>query len=152
MVRPILIDLNPPELDYYPFTVSPDKCSGICNVLSSKKCVPKETKDIHVKIFNMITNKNEVKTMVKHISCNWKCAFNSTTWNSNQKWNNKTCQRDCKNYRNCRKDYSWNPSRYTCENSKYLRSLVNTSMIACNEIIYVMDQQTWPILQQEMCQ
>ena len=39
----------------------------------------------------MITNKNEAKTMTKHISCD------------------KTCQRECKNYCKCRKDYSWNP-------------------------------------------
>ena len=25
----------------------------------------------------------------EHISCDCKCKFNSTTWNSNQKWNNK---------------------------------------------------------------
>ena len=46
----------------------------------------------------MITNKNEAKTMTKHISNNCKCKFNSTTCNSNQKWNNKTCQCECKNY------------------------------------------------------
>ena len=38
----------------------------------------------------MITNKNEAKTMTKNISCDCKCTFNSTTCNSNQKWNNKT--------------------------------------------------------------
>ena len=27
----------------------------------------------------MITNKNEGKTMAKHISCDYKCKFNSTT-------------------------------------------------------------------------
>ena len=30
---------------------------------------PKKTKDINVKVFNMITNKNEAKRMTKHISC-----------------------------------------------------------------------------------
>ena len=29
----------------------------------------KETKDINLKAFNMITNKNEAKAMAKHISC-----------------------------------------------------------------------------------
>ena len=38
--------------------ISLDKCTGSCNVLSPKY-VPKETKDINVKVFNMITNKNE---------------------------------------------------------------------------------------------
>ena len=40
----------------------------------------------------MITNKNEAKTMTKHISRDCKCKFNSTACNSNQKWNKKTCQ------------------------------------------------------------
>ena len=44
MVRPTLIDLNPVELKYYPFMISLDKCTGNCNVLSPKMCVPKERK------------------------------------------------------------------------------------------------------------
>ena len=40
---------------------------------------------------NIITIKNEAKTMTKkRISCDCKCKLNSTTCNSNQKWNNKT--------------------------------------------------------------
>ena len=58
MVRPTLIDLNPVELKYYLFMINLDKYSGSCNVLSPKKCVLKETKDVNVKVFNMITNKN----------------------------------------------------------------------------------------------
>ena len=42
-------------------------CNVKCNVLSQKICVPKETKDINVKAFNMITNKNEAKAMKKYI-------------------------------------------------------------------------------------
>ena len=40
----------------------------------------------------MTRNKNEAKTMAKNISCDCKCKFNGTTYYSNQKWNNKTCQ------------------------------------------------------------
>ena len=57
MVRCTLIDMNPVELKYYPFMISLNKCTGSCNVLSLKICVPKETKDINVKAFNMITKK-----------------------------------------------------------------------------------------------
>ena len=77
MIMLPLIDLNPVELKYFPFMVSLDKCNGSCNVLSPKICVPKETKHINVKAFNMITNKNEAKAMTKHISCDCKCKFNS---------------------------------------------------------------------------
>ena len=84
MIRPTVIDLNPAELKCYTFMISLDKCSGSCNVLSQKICVPKGTKEIYVKAFNMITNKNEAKAMTEHISCDCKCKFNSTTCNSNQ--------------------------------------------------------------------
>ena len=60
----------------------------------------KETKDINLKVFNMITNQNEAKAITKDISCDYKCKFISTTSYSNQKWNNKACQCQCKNYRN----------------------------------------------------
>ena len=52
MVRPTLIDMNRVKLEYYPFMISLNKCSGNCNVLSPKICAPKETKDINVKAFN----------------------------------------------------------------------------------------------------
>ena len=139
MISPTLIDLNPVELKYYPFMISLDKCSGSCNVLSPKKCVPKETKDINVKVFNMITNKNEAKEMTKHISCDCKCKFNSTPCNLNQKWNNRTCQCECKNYRKCKKNCSWNPSTCIYENDKYSKIIIDDSKIVCDEIISVKD-------------
>ena len=52
-----------------------DKCSGSCNSvddLSTKISIESKTKDVNVKVSNMITiNKwiNETKIMVKHISC-----------------------------------------------------------------------------------
>ena len=67
MVRPTPIDLNPVELKDYPFMISLDKCTERCNVVSPKVCVPKETKDINVKAFIMITNKNKAITMTEYI-------------------------------------------------------------------------------------
>ena len=34
-----------------------------------QKYVPKVTKEINIKVFNMITNKNETKAMTENISC-----------------------------------------------------------------------------------
>ena len=50
MVRLTLIDLNPAQLKHYPFMITLDKCNGSCNVLSPKTCVPKEAKDLNVKV------------------------------------------------------------------------------------------------------
>ena len=53
--------------------ISLDKCTGSCNILSPKICVPKITEEVSFKVFNMITNKNEAKTITKYISCDSKC-------------------------------------------------------------------------------
>ena len=109
MVKSTVIDLNPVKLKYYRFMVSLDKCNGIGNSgndFSTKICVQSKIKDINVKVINMITDRNEAKTMAKQISCDCKCKFNSKTCNSNQKWNNETCHCECKNYCTCKKDYS----------------------------------------------
>ena len=104
MVRSTIIDMNPVELKYYTFMVSLNKSTGSYNVLSPKICVPKDTKDINVNAFSIITNKNEAKAMAVYISCDCKCKLNSTTCNSNQKLNSKTCQCEWKNYHTYNKD------------------------------------------------
>ena len=72
MVRPTLTDMNPVEQKYSPYMICLNKYTGSCNVLSPKVCVPKETKDINAKAFNVITNKNEAIAMTEHISCDSK--------------------------------------------------------------------------------
>ena len=76
--------------------------------------------------------------MTKRISCDGKCKCNSTTY-SNQKYNNKTCQCECKSHHKYEKYYSWNPSTWICENSKYSKSIGDTSVIVYDEIISVLD-------------
>ena len=64
---------------------------------------------------------------------------NSKTCNSNQKWNNKTCQCECKTYHKCEKDFSCNHSTCICENIKYLKRVADTSVTMCDEVIIVTD-------------
>ena len=112
MIRNFSIDLDSVDFKYYPFVVSLEECSEICNFvndLSTRTSVPSKTKDVNVKVFNMITTRNEAKTMVKHIPYNWKWKFNSTTRNFNQKWNNEAFQCEFKKHSKCKKDYSQNP-------------------------------------------
>ena len=49
------------------------------------------------------------------------------------------CQCERKNYRNCKKDYSSNPSTCISQNSKYLKSGVDTSVTEVDEFIIVMN-------------
>ena len=68
MIRLTLIYLKPIELKYDAFMINLDTCNGSCNVvddLSTKICVPSKTKDVNVKVFNMITGINEAKILVK---------------------------------------------------------------------------------------
>ena len=81
MARPTLTDMNLDELNYYPFMISLNKCTGSCNSLFPKLCVPKERKT-YFKVFNMITNKGKAKAMAEHVSCDCKCNLNDTTYNS----------------------------------------------------------------------
>ena len=61
--------------------------------LSPEVFVLSEAKDVNIKVPNIITNRNEAVTLVKHISYDCKCKFNSTTCNSNKKRNNKHINR-----------------------------------------------------------
>ena len=66
MDRPAIIDMNPVDLKYYPFMISLNTCTGSCNILSPKICVPKETKDINVKAFN-IKKKNVMAVVMSYL-------------------------------------------------------------------------------------
>ena len=67
MLRCTLIDLNPVELACYSCMIRLDKRSGSCNLLHPKICIPEKTKGINTKVFNIITNKSEAKSVTKHI-------------------------------------------------------------------------------------
>ena len=63
-----------------------------------QKYVFQKKKKTYFKASNLIANKDEANAMAELISCDCKCKFNSTKCNSNQKWNYKTCQCECKSY------------------------------------------------------
>ena len=141
-IRPTIINLHPnkysQEFHYYPFTIKLDKCVGSYNTLNdfyNKVCVPNKTEDVNLSVFNMITRLNESKTLATHISCEPKCKFDGRICNSNQWWNNDKCRCECKKHRICKKDYIWNLSTCICENGKYLASIMDNSVITCDEII-----------------
>ena len=71
-----------------------------------------------------------------YISCDFK--FNGTTYNSIQKGNRKTYQCECKNHHKCKKGYSCNPRTWICKNSKYFKSVADTSVTEYDEIVIFM--------------
>ena len=99
-------------------------------------CSKRNKRQLNVKSFNIKKNKDEAKAMTEHISCDFK--FNGTTCNSKQKWNSKTYQCGCKNHCKCKKGYSCNPRTCICENSKYFKSVADTSVTERDEIVIFM--------------
>ena len=65
MIQLTLINLHPheysQEFHYNPFAVKLDRSAGSCNTLNvlSNKCVPNETEDLNLRVFNLITGMNE---------------------------------------------------------------------------------------------
>ena len=65
------------------------KCNRSCNVvddLCTKMCVLIETKDINVKVFNIITKINEVKTLVNLFHANLNANLTVQLVIQNKNW------------------------------------------------------------------
>ena len=72
MVRPRFINLNPVEFPYYPFISSLDRCDESCNTdedAFGRICALNEIEDLNVKVVNMMKRRNEQKTFIKLVSC-----------------------------------------------------------------------------------
>ena len=51
----------------------------------------------------MITGTNELQTLTKDISCEYKCRLDGRKYSSNQWWNNDKYQCECKKFHVCEK-------------------------------------------------
>ena len=81
--------------------------------------------------------KDASKILSKDLSCKSKCRFDEKECNSDQWWNNDKCLCACKKYHVYEKDYIWNSATCSCQNGKYLASILNEWAIACDEVIDV---------------
>ena len=82
MTQPTIINLYPneysQELRCYPFLVNLDRCAGSYNTLddlSNNVCVPNETEDLNLHVFNMIKGINKSRKLTNHLSCKCECKF-----------------------------------------------------------------------------
>ena len=83
----------------------------------------------------MITEKNGSNILTKDISCECKCEFDGRKSNSDQWCSNDKYGCECKKHNICEKDYIWNLATGSCENEKYLASVIDDSFITCHETI-----------------
>ena len=125
MSRCKILDINPHEPVFYPDSIKVNKCSGSCNNINdpfAKLCVPDITKNINVKVFNLMARINETRQTVWHETCKCICKLISAVCNSRQIWNEDKCRCECKedliNKMVCDKGYIWNPSNCACECDK----------------------------------
>ena len=83
--RPKIIDVNNNETIFYPYGIKVNKCSGSCNNINdtfAKLCVPDITKNINVKVFNLMARINETRQIVWHETCKCICKLTSAICNS----------------------------------------------------------------------
>ena len=121
-----------------------DQCAGSCNTLkdlSNKVRVPNKIKDLNLSVFNMITGINESKTLMKHMSCECKSKFDGTKCDSKQWWNKDKFWCECKKHNTCANNSIWNPATWNCENGKYLASIMDDSLVICDEVIESSDEE-----------
>ena len=121
------------EFHYYPL----DRCVRSCDTQSDSSnevCIPNKT-DLNLRVLNMITGINDLKTLTKHISCECKCRFDRRKCNSDHWWNKDKYRCECKKCCVCEKDCVCNPSTCNCKNGKYFTSIIDDSAIICDEII-----------------
>ena len=70
-----IIIINSNEPVFYPFSIETSKCSGSRNNIDdpyAKICAPNVTKDLNVKVFNLVSRTNETRHIKwhEHVSVN----------------------------------------------------------------------------------
>ena len=86
MVRPMLIYLN--QMNFITTHLSLAQ-TGVMEVVILLKIhlveyVPNKKDDVNLKVFDMIKGINESKTLIEHISCEFRCEFDARECNSKQ--------------------------------------------------------------------
>ena len=122
MSRPKIIETNPDEPVFFPYSIKINKCSGSCNNpkdLFARLCVPDVVKNINAKVYNLITRINETKNIVWHETCKCICRLSKEICNSRQVFNEGKCRCECRedfiSKLTCDKGFLWNPSSCSCE-------------------------------------
>ena len=125
MSRTKIMNLNPNEPVFFPYSIKINKCSGSCNNINdpfAKLCLPDIIKNINVKVFNIMSRIYETRQIVWHETCKCICRLISAICNNIQTWNKDKCRCECKedliNKLVCDKGCIWNPSTCECEYDK----------------------------------
>ena len=94
-VRPEIVNINTNNPIFYPFSIKVNKCNDSCNNINdpyARVCVPGTTKNLNVKVFNMISGINETRHIKWHETCKCICRLDGIIRNSKQRWNKDKCR------------------------------------------------------------
>ena len=86
-VRKVIVDNDHMT---FPNKSKVDKCTGSCNDIDNtyfKVCLPYSMKNISVKSFDLISQKNVFKNISFHQRCKCGCLLDEKVCNNLQKWN-----------------------------------------------------------------
>ena len=105
----------------YPYSIKLNRYDGNCNDITnpySRVCVPDITKNVTLKIFDLMTLTNKTKQIIIHESCKCICRSDSIVCSNKQKWNKNKCRCKCLINQECNNNKFWNPSNWECEYRK----------------------------------
>ena len=117
-VKKVIIDN-----DYmtFPFKIKMDRCIGSCNNKDNpyfKVCTPDIVKNISVKVFDLISQKNVLRNVSFHKSCKCDSLLDKKDCNNKQRWNKDKCRCECLKIKDCDVGFSWNVVNCRCEFKK----------------------------------
>ena len=121
IVKSEIVDVSSNNAIFYLFSVKINRCSGNCNSINDPYatiCVPDVVKKLNVKVFNLMSLTNEIRSIKWHETCKCICRLNEIVCNNKQKWNKDKCRCECKELidkKVCDKGYIFNPSNCKCE-------------------------------------
>ena len=75
------------------------KCKSSCNTIDNpyaKLCVPDITKNIDIKVFNLISRTNEKRHIEWHKTCKCKCKLDANVCSNKQRCNEDKYRWECK--------------------------------------------------------
>ena len=119
----------------YPDKIKVNRCVGSCNDINnphSKVCVSDITKNVAVKMFDLMTLTNTTKQVEFHESCKCFCKIKSSVCSEKQKFNENKCRCECLINKKCQNDFVWNNSNCKCEYEKAAKLIVEEE---CDEVI-----------------
>ena len=119
----------------YPYKIKVNKCVGSCNDINnqhSKVCIPDITKNVTIKMFDLMILTNTTKQVRFHESCKCVCKINSSVYSKKQKFNKLKCSCECLINKKCQNEFVWNYSNCEFEYKKASKLIVEKE---CEELV-----------------